>query len=710
MSNKTMNANDVSVFDTTTVNANSKGFKGVVFDGRYVYFIPDSTAFNAPSGQITRYDTTGSFTATSSYSVFDTATVNANSTGFNGAVFDGRYIYLVPYYGPGFVGKSGQITRYDTTGSFTAASSYSVYDTTAVNANSKGFIGAVFDGRYIYFVPNNNGAYFGQVTRYDTTGSFTSVGSYSVFDITTVNANAKGFYNAVFDGRYVYFVPYYNGTVVDGLVARYDTTTSFTSAASYTVFDMSTVNANSVGFNGAIFDGRYVYYIPYYGPGFADNGQVTRYDTTGSFTSTSSYSVFDTSTVDPNSKRKSGAVFDGRYIYFAPFFFDGLNMSGLVTRYDTAGSFTAASSYSVFDTATVNANSVGFTGAIFDGHYVYFSPEILPDGASRNGQVTRLAGWTGGIDATPGLAKIARGSDFYMDSAGNIGIGTTSPLALLDVRGAATISGNLTLAGNILPAIDNTYSLGSSPSSRWKSLFLGPGSLHIQSLSTDTGYPALGLDYALGINTAGTLVTSLNGTTNPLMAIKANGFVGIGTSNPTVALDVVGAMKTDTSLKISGGPLIDSFGSDLRVNGQAAFAGAIYPTVTGSYDLGSSVYRWGSAYMSQFGSIDFGGLISLAYSSGQLAVQGGGITFNVGASPITFSAAGNHDITATAGTLRIGAFTALGDIVPSTDNTYSLGSSPSGRWKKCFLLVRDLFIFNQCLLILAIRHWGWIMR
>jgi hypothetical protein len=94
--------------------------------------------------------------------VFDTTTVNANSKGFNGAVFDGRYVYLVPYNNGAFY---GQVTRYDTTGSFTAAGSYSVFDTTTVNANSKGFIGAVFDGRYVYLVPYSNGVSFGQVTR-----------------------------------------------------------------------------------------------------------------------------------------------------------------------------------------------------------------------------------------------------------------------------------------------------------------------------------------------------------------------------------------------------------------------------------------------------------------------------------------------------------------------------------------------------------------
>jgi hypothetical protein len=314
-----------AVYDTTAINASSKGFFGAVFDGRYVYFIPDYSAGSL--GQVTRYDTTGSFTASTSYSVYDTTAVNASSKGFRSAIFDGRYIYFVPDFNGAY---SGQVTRYDTTGVFTASDSYSVYDTTAVNASSKGFVGAVFDGRYVYFVPNYNGAYSGQVTRYDTTGVFTAADSYSVYNTTAVNASSKGFYGAVFDGRYVYFVPNYNGAYF-GQITRYDTTGSFTSSGSYSVYNTTAINASSKGFRGAVFDGRYIYFVPYYNGAYL--GQVTRYDTTGSFTASDSYSVYDTTNVNANSKGFRGAVFDGRYVYFVPY--NNGSYFGQITRYDT---------------------------------------------------------------------------------------------------------------------------------------------------------------------------------------------------------------------------------------------------------------------------------------------------------------------------------------------------------------------------------------
>ena len=143
-----------------------------------------------------------------------------------------------------------------------------------------------------------------------------------------------------------------------------------------------------------------------------------------------------------------------------------------------------------------------------------------------------------------------------IDQNGNIGIGTGSPLSMLDVSGAAVgkalvsfnETGNqdiftassagitrfrISNDGNLLPGADNTYSIGASPSARFKDVFVGPASLHIQAKTTDSGYSGLGsnLDYALGIDTSGSFQLGLNGTTstpNALMTMTQGGTLGLG--------------------------------------------------------------------------------------------------------------------------------------------------------------------------------------
>jgi hypothetical protein len=60
-----------------------------------------------------------------------------------------------------------------------------------------------------------------------------TLASWAAFDVSAVNAAAAGFQGATFDGRYVYLVPNENVTI-----ARYDTTDSFGVAAIHTELQM----------------------------------------------------------------------------------------------------------------------------------------------------------------------------------------------------------------------------------------------------------------------------------------------------------------------------------------------------------------------------------------------------------------------------------------------------------------------------------------
>ena len=239
-----------SIFDTVLVNPDARGFIGSAFDGRYLYLVPYNNGVT--HGHVTRFDTKASFATASSWSVFDTTSVNTAAKGFAGTSFDGRFLYLVPLEG-------GVVARLDTTASFEAQSSWSVFDL-QVNKGLKGFAGGAFDGRYLYLAPTGGS---GVVARFDTHAPFESQSSWTTFNVATVHIGAKGFHGASFDGRYLYLVPFNNGAF-DGVVARYDTTLPFAMGSSWSVFDVASLNFNARGFIGGAFDGRYLYLTPYY--------------------------------------------------------------------------------------------------------------------------------------------------------------------------------------------------------------------------------------------------------------------------------------------------------------------------------------------------------------------------------------------------------------------------------------------------------------
>ena len=180
----------------------------------------------------------------------------------------------------------GEVLRYDTTSNFESPESWSTFNPSAngVGNDPVGYIGAIFDGRYVYFAPHlNNSSYHGEVLRYDTTSNFESPNSWSTFDasVNGVGNDPVGFVMGVFDGRYVYFVPYVRE---GGGVLRYDTTSNFESSNSWSTFDAGAngVGNDPVGFEGAVFDGRYVYFVPHIREGGQHgdyHGEVLRYDT-----------------------------------------------------------------------------------------------------------------------------------------------------------------------------------------------------------------------------------------------------------------------------------------------------------------------------------------------------------------------------------------------------------------------------------------------
>ena len=368
------------------------GYHGAVFDGRFVYFIPrrNGPGFHA---EALRFDTAGDFSDPDSWAAHDIGHGEGyvERGGYNGGVFDGRFVYFAP--DTRSTGQHGEVLRLDTLGDFEDDSAWTSFDPGehGVGEEPDGYCGAVFDGRFVYFVPEkNNTGLHGEVLRLDTTGQFTEVAAWSAFDPGDhgVGSDPDGYRGGVFDGRFVYFVPHFSGDLYAFEVLRYDTAGDFADPSSWSTYDPDLEGMG--GSNGAVFDGRYVYFTPI--SGYGDRvGNVLRFDTTGGFTDPSSWSKFDP--YDHGVGQFAdiayrGGVFDGQHLYFAPFSGDSAPF-GEVLRYNTASDFDDPGSWDAFD---AGANAVGddpdgYDGAAFDGRYIYFAP--LSNDGGFHGEVLR---------------------------------------------------------------------------------------------------------------------------------------------------------------------------------------------------------------------------------------------------------------------------------------------------------------------------------
>jgi hypothetical protein len=343
-----------ATFDLDRLGSKVTGFEGAAFDGRFLYLAP------AKGGTVFRYDTSLSFGAGTAWASFDVGAAIHDSLAFAGVVFDGRYLVFVP-------AGSARFVRYDTKADFGDKTAWSDFDPTvgAGLSHSSGYAGGTFDGHALYFVPNEST----YAQMFDTTRIFTDPTAWSAHHIVDSDAG-PGFFGGAFDGRYVYMAP---GTLAPdgfGILLRYDTHGDFTLNSSFATFDMTSVNPNAAGFTDAAFDGRYVYFAP---SGRSGKAIVTRFDSTRTLNDGEAWTSFDMSPLSPALGEFFGVAFDGRYLYFPPWGKASTGANGLLVRYDRLVPFGEGSSWSTFDTSQVHAGA--FQGSAFDGNFVYFAPQ-----------------------------------------------------------------------------------------------------------------------------------------------------------------------------------------------------------------------------------------------------------------------------------------------------------------------------------------------
>lgn len=180
---------------------------------------------------------------------------------------------------------------------------------------------------------------------------------------------------------------------------------------------------------------------------------------------------------------------------------------------------------------------------------------------------TGSAGATGSDGATGSAG--ANGSDGAPGSQGATGAtGATGPAGLCTSTSSVSMAA---IAADILPAIDNFYSLGSGYF-RWKSLSLGPGTLFIedQVLHTQAGITIQGgtmlIDGAESIR-----LGNIQITTTGIRSVLPDQDIQIGSAGDN------GYLSVATGIKFSDGSLITS-SAVAGLGGPAGPAGPAGPT------------------------------------------------------------------------------------------------------------------------------------
>jgi hypothetical protein len=457
----------VTYFDLTTVHPAASFFQGMIFDGRWLYWVPfgDTNSGNI-SPWLAAYDTTLSFTTSSSYQVVSltVATGSPSAQGFLGAALDAQgFLYLVPQAGA-YPQTSGLVVRYDTSKLLSDTTAYSTFDVTQLSSGGvsacSGYASACFDGRWVYLCPTRWGTYGGTLTdhgsavRYDTTKAFADTHSWDYFNLATLPPvnRITGLQTIICDGRFIYYVPF-----GDIWMARYQIGSPFTSTASWSTLNLTTiVPISEAGLTGATQVGRYIFFTPWLRqptldvPSAVWDSVICRLDAAAAdgFTSGAAWATFDLLTLSTSVSAQGyqGSVSDGLFVYLVP------SCTGqgypksipAFLRYDTRRDLNDPSAWvEISGTPNPSTSAIFSTGGASDGVYGYNCPYSAF--GSGSGQVYRWRLWPGDPN-TPNRDGAA--TSFWQDSSGYTGFGTNQPTDQIHA-GTVVLPGGATAAANV---------------------------------------------------------------------------------------------------------------------------------------------------------------------------------------------------------------------------------------------------------------------
>jgi hypothetical protein len=201
---------------------------------------------------------------------------------------------------------------------------------------------------------------------------------------------------------------------------------SFTDPARWSTY----AGAVGGGYLPGAFDGRFVYFIRARDPDTADGGEpparILRHDTTGDFTSSSSWSSFEPTAFQTGVQL--AATFDGRYLIVAGF------STGIFLRHDTRdfGRFALAEGWQSFDSRTFGPSAAAYAAAAsLDGGSYFLGINGNRPALRHNGGPSFGAGWetfdAGGLTCTAGRTATTSGPYVYFGPPA----GGTTPSCLL---------------------------------------------------------------------------------------------------------------------------------------------------------------------------------------------------------------------------------------------------------------------------------------
>ena len=305
-----------------------------------------------------------------------------------------------------------------------------------------------------------------------------------------------------------------------------------------------------------------------------------------------------TSNVNPYFTVRALSLFDQGVWYASVGVIQSNSDSNTTTYQDISGLYRLDTGVKV---ANANAYKFASTGATLSrGHraYLYYSTDTSVVGHFANpgfykidGDQPKLHDIVGGD--SDDVFWSANGNSIYNDNSGNVGIGTSSPGAKLDIIGPSLAS-QFKLSNT---TADTTTKYGALVGRHYTNSEAPVTGMLITSNSSATGGTVSiggGINAANAVNNI-ILYTAANNTTlagTERMRVASNGNVGIGVTSPTEKLDVDGIIQSNAS-----GFQIDTGGfGDVRLR---AYYGALNTSAT-LYVGGVNGYSYKGVYALSF--------------------------------------------------------------------------------------------------------------